>query len=56
MTEVPVYARDRLRAGHRFEGPALVDQYDATTVVAPGQVVTVDEFGNLIVESLEAAR
>jgi N-methylhydantoinase A len=54
LTEVPVYARDRLRAGHRFEGPALVDQYDATTVVAPGQSVTVDAFGNLIVESMES--
>lgn len=49
-TDVGVYERARLRAGHRFDGPALVDQYDATTVVCPGQTVTVDELGNLIVE------
>lgn len=49
-TDVPVYDRGLLRAGHRFAGPALVDQYDATTVVCPGQVVTVDELGNLMVE------
>jgi N-methylhydantoinase A len=48
---VPVYSRELLRAGHRFAGPALVDQYDSTTVVCPGQVVTVDRFGNLLVES-----
>ncbi|MPY85046.1 MAG: hydantoinase/oxoprolinase family protein [Actinophytocola sp.] len=50
VTPVPVYDRDKLRAGHRFAGPAIVEQYDATTVVCPGQHVTVDEFGNLMVE------
>lgn len=47
--DVPVYARERLRAGHRFAGPAVVEQYDATTVVCPEQVVDVDELGNLLV-------
>lgn len=51
LVPVPVYARDLLRAGHCFVGPALVDQYDATTVICPGQVVTVDTFGNLLVDS-----
>ncbi len=50
MVDVPVYDRHGLRAGHRFAGPALVDQYDATTVICPEQVVTVDPIGNLIVE------
>lgn len=49
-TDVPVYDRSRLRAGHRFDGPALVDQYDSTTVIGPGQGVTVDPVGNLLVE------
>lgn len=47
---VPMYARDRLRAGHYFSGPAIVEQYDATTVVCPEQVADVDEYGNLIVQ------
>jgi N-methylhydantoinase A len=51
---VPVYDRDKLRAGHEFAGPAVVDQYDATTVVCPGQVVKVDPFGNLLVETVDA--
>jgi N-methylhydantoinase A len=46
---VPVYDRGRLRPGHRFDGPAIVEQYDATTVVCPEQSATVDERGNLIV-------
>jgi N-methylhydantoinase A len=49
--QVPVYARERLRAGHGFDGPAIVEQYDATTVVCPEQTVSVDAYGNLIVES-----
>ena len=54
-TDVPVYQREQLRAGHRFAGPALVDQYDSTTVVCPEQVVTVDPIGNLIVENASQA-
>jgi N-methylhydantoinase A len=54
LTTVAVYDRDKLRAGHQFAGPALVDQYDATTVVCPGQLVTVDSFGNLLVEVVDA--
>lgn len=48
---VPVYQRERLRAGHTFAGPALIDQYDSTTVVCAGQTVTVDDHGNLMVEN-----
>ena len=51
LVNVPVFARRKLRAGHRFDGPAIVEQYDATTVVCPEQSVLVDEFGNLVIES-----
>lgn len=47
--EVPVYSRERLRAGHRFAGPAIVEQYDSTTVICPEQVATVDGYGNLVI-------
>ena len=46
---VPVYDRARLRPGHRFAGPAIVEQYDATTVICPEQDVEVDAAGNLVV-------
>jgi N-methylhydantoinase A len=42
-----VYARDRLRPGDRLEGPAVVQQVDATTVIEPGAVAAVDQIGNL---------
>jgi N-methylhydantoinase A len=44
-----VYDRGRLGAGDCFAGPAIVEQYDSTTVVLAGQTLTVDEFGNLLI-------
>ena len=41
------YARARLRPGHRFDGPAMVFQFDTTTVVAPGWTAFVDSLHNL---------
>lgn len=35
FASVPVYRRDALHAGAHVSGPAIVEQYDATTVVAP---------------------
>ena len=47
---LPVYAREHLPPGACFAGPAVVEQYDTTTFVAPGWSATVDGWGNLIVE------
>ena len=47
-----LYERDRLRAGNRFDGPAVVYQYDTTTLVAPGWSAWIDERRNLILESM----
>lgn len=41
------YDRARLRPGHRFDGPAIVFQFDTTTVVAPGWTAFVDSLHNL---------
>jgi N-methylhydantoinase A len=46
----PVYRRDDLTAETTFDGPALVEGVESTTVVHPGQSVRVDRFGNLVVE------
>ena len=48
----PVYDRTRLGPGHGLVGPAVVEQMDATTLVLPGQSVSVDEYLNLVVEEL----
>jgi N-methylhydantoinase A len=49
-TSVPVYARTGLRAGDKFSGPALVEQYDSCSFVAPEFEAQVDRFGNLLLE------
>jgi N-methylhydantoinase A len=41
--------RESLGAGAVVSGPAIVEQLDSTTVVAPGQRATVDRVGNLVV-------
>jgi N-methylhydantoinase A len=46
----PVYAREALRCGNRFAGPAIIEQMDATTVVLPGMTAQVDPYLNLILE------
>ena len=46
---VPLYDRAALNPGMRFEGFAIVTQYDATTVVLPGHVASVDRRENLII-------
>ncbi|WP_028851365.1 hydantoinase/oxoprolinase family protein [Thermocrispum municipale] len=45
--------RDDLRPGHHFDGPAIVLESTATTVVPPGHQVTVDEIGSLVIRSKE---
>jgi len=42
-----VLDRVKLPAGARLAGPAIVQQVDATTVIEPGAVATVDAIGNL---------
>jgi N-methylhydantoinase A len=49
--ETRIYERERLGAGAELEGPAIVEEPAASTVVSPGQRLQVDEFGNLIVET-----
>jgi N-methylhydantoinase A len=48
--DTPIYRRDWLPIGARFDGPAVLEQLDATTVIEPGNAVEVDRFGNLVVQ------
>ena len=41
------YERARLLGGNRIEGPAVVSQLDATTIIPPGAQAEVDRYGNL---------
>jgi N-methylhydantoinase A len=48
FVDTPCYRRSRLAPGVSFEGPAIVDQDDTTTVVFPTFQASVDALGNLI--------
>jgi N-methylhydantoinase A/oxoprolinase/acetone carboxylase beta subunit len=50
------YDRADLKAGNRLDGPAIVNQYDSTTVIPPGLTARVDRFGNVIIDAVLAAR
>ena len=47
VIEAVLYERDRLDIGATIAGPALVEQFDATTVIPPGWNAHVDGYGNL---------
>jgi N-methylhydantoinase A len=46
----PLYDRERLAAGNRIEGPAIIEQMDATTLIVPGATATVDPYHNLLLQ------
>ena len=48
VTDAVLYERDRLDIGATIAGPALVEQFDATTVIPPRWNGHVDGYGNLI--------
>ena len=53
-TETLLVDRARLAPGVGFAGPAIVEQFDATTVVPAGWSVAVDGFRNLVLERGDA--
>jgi len=48
--DTPILSRDRLPLDARFDGPAIIEQLDTTIVVEPGNKVSLDSLGNLVLE------
>jgi N-methylhydantoinase A len=48
FADCPIYERGDLGPGMAFPGPAVVEQMDSTTLVHPGQLARVDEWGDLL--------
>jgi N-methylhydantoinase A len=46
---VAIYDRGRLQPGDVISGPAVIEQFDSTTVLCPGDRLRVDNAGNLVV-------
>jgi N-methylhydantoinase A len=47
--ETAIYRRETFPSGAVIDGPAIVGQVDATTLVPPGTAARVDEYGNLLI-------
>jgi N-methylhydantoinase A len=48
--DCPIYDRERLGPGDSFAGPAIVEEWTSTAVIPPAWRLTVDRFGNLILQ------
>lgn len=48
--DTPIYSRDKLPVELQLTGPAVIEQLDTTIVIEPGDKVSRDAIGNLIIE------
>lgn len=44
------FGREQLVAGNRVAGPAVIEEHASTTVLMPGDTLTVDTLGNLLID------
>jgi N-methylhydantoinase A len=49
FVETRTFARTALLAGNEIAGPALIEEHASTTVVLPGDKLTIDPYGNLMI-------
>ena len=49
--DTKVYDRDKLAGSVSIDGPAIIEEQSASTVIYPGQTLTVDKYGNLIIKT-----
>jgi N-methylhydantoinase A len=47
--DAPTYRRAAMLAGNRIVGPALIEEHASTTVLMPGDRMTVDAYGDLVI-------
>lgn len=47
--DAKIFDREQLQSGAFFMGPAVIEQFDSTTVVPPGAKATVDQHMNIII-------
>ena len=47
--DADAYIRDEMAPGTTIKGPAVIDQFDSTTVLPPETTATVDDYANLLV-------
>jgi 5-oxoprolinase (ATP-hydrolysing) len=52
-TLVDLYQRDSLRAGDEIDGPSIIAEENATTIVEPGWRATVNDLNHLVLQRVE---
>ena len=45
-----VYDRYALKAGDSFDGPAIIEEMESTSVIGPNTKIRIDDFGNIIID------
>jgi N-methylhydantoinase A len=50
FVDTDIYEREILPVGASFEGPAIIEQPDTTTVMPPKTHCRVDHYGNLVIK------
>jgi N-methylhydantoinase A len=48
--DTPILDGDKLRAGNRIEGPAIIEEVTTTIVIFPDDVAHVDRLGNVVID------
>jgi N-methylhydantoinase A len=48
--QVPVWRREALPAGFEIAGPAIVEEYSATTVLLPGDTARIGALGEIAIQ------
>ena len=56
MKNAGIYDRDKLKAGNKILGPAIIIEMDSTALVHSGCEAKVDAYGNIIINPVKAAK
>jgi N-methylhydantoinase A len=49
--ETAIWSREDLSPGAALEGPAVIEEWNATTLVNPGQTARIDDFENIVIST-----
>ncbi len=53
FVKTPVYDMSLTRAGHRIQGPAIIESPRTTVVILPNQTGVVDNYRNIVIDHVE---
>ena len=56
MKKAVIYDRDKLKAGNKIKGPAIIIEMDSTALVHSGCEAKVDAYGNIIINPVKSAK